>query len=859
MRRPFLSDDGSPIRLVDDTPRIDMEWQSHPVPLPDRGPRRRRTTGYGAESGGQIPETTARGDIDARISRAEHRLRCILDAIPIPLTVIDSEGQIELWNPAAAAIAGRSADEVLGRHPETVLPELTPYIPEVARLLANGPVHDLPLEWTRADGSRAELSAHCALIDDPEGGLDAVVGAAFDVGPLRDRERRIARLNRVYEVLGQIDSAIFRVRDRETLLAEVCRIAVEVGGFVFAWIGEADAAGDVHVAASHGPAPSFLARGSVSARAGEPEGDGPLGTAIREDRPIIRQDVEHEEQAEPRRSEALARGFRSTAAFPIHLSGRAIAAMKLYSSQLGFFDAEEVRLLSDVADHLSFALEAIEAERLRQAAEARYRNLFERNPQAMWVSDPESGRILAVNDAAVAAYGYPRDQFLVLTIADLLVPQDDDSPAGAERCPDPSPTRGQKHRGRGGSVKEVEVIGHEIEFEGRLARISMISDITERRQLEARLREAAKLEAVGQLAGGIAHDFNNVLAAVVGYGELLVAELGADPRAEDAREIVRAGNRAGDLTRQLLAFARRQVLVPRPIDANEVVAAITPMLCRLIGENITLETKLATSPAVVEVDPTQLEQVLVNLVVNARDAMPNGGLVRLTVAFQGTSARRRHRLSEPAVLLNVADTGSGMTREVLSHVFEPFYSTKASKGTGLGLATAHGIVTQSGGEIWAESSPGVGTKFSILLPRSQREPIPLTVPERGAVPRSPGARILVVEDDPAVRRYMERTLEREGFAVLVAASPRQAEALVTAGEDIDLVLVDLVLPGGNGADLAQRLLTLRPKARLVYMSGYDPGPTLQLVPGRDRFLAKPFGPAELLDCVRGALAGAKAR
>ena len=237
------------------------------------------------------------------------------------------------------------------------------------------------------------------------------------------------------------------------------------------------------------------------------------------------------------------------------------------------------------------------------------------------------------------------------------------------------------------------------------------------------MREAAKIEAVGQLAGGIAHDFNNVLTAVNGYADLLATELGDDPRAEDAREIVRAGHRAAELTRQLLAFARRQKLAPRPVDVNAVVANVVPMLMRLISEDITLVTCPADGPAVVEVDPSQLEQVLVNLAINARDAMPGGGQLTIATAIQKADYRRRHHLRGPAVLLTVSDSGSGMSRDVLSRIFEPFFTTKALTGTGLGLATVHGIVSQSGGEIWAESSVGKGTTFSILLPRSDRHPM----------------------------------------------------------------------------------------------------------------------------------------
>jgi signal transduction histidine kinase len=412
----------------------------------------------------------------------------------------------------------------------------------------------------------------------------------------------------------------------------------------------------------------------------------------------------------------------------------------------------------------------------------------------------------------------------------------------------------RRHARKDGSLIDVEIRGHVIDYHGRRAQISLMIDVTEQRQLEAQLREAAKIEAVGQLAGGIAHDFNNVLTAVNGYADLLATELGDDPRAEDAREIGRAGHRAVELTRQLLAFARRQKLAPRPVDVNAVVANVIPMLMRLISEDITLVTCPADGPAVVEVDPSQLEQVLVNLAINARDAMPGGGQLTIATAIQKADYRRRHHLRGPAVLLTVADSGSGMSRDVLSRIFEPFFTTKALTGTGLGLATVHGIVSQSGGEIWADSSVGKGTTFSILLPRSDRHPMAAPeIPQR-LVSSDAGSTILVVEDDPEVRRFAVRTLEHHGHNVLVAASPSQGMALAESGDRIDLLLTDLVMPGGSGRDLAHRLLALRPELAVLFMSGYEAEHAIDLTEdGRSGFLAKPFGPDQLITRVREAL------
>jgi CheY-like chemotaxis protein len=384
----------------------------------------------------------------------------------------------------------------------------------------------------------------------------------------------------------------------------------------------------------------------------------------------------------------------------------------------------------------------------------------------------------------------------------------------------------------------------------------MVIDVTDRRRLEAQLVEATRLEAMGHLAGGIAHDFNNLLIAVNGYADILIGELEGDERVESAREIRRAGARAAELTKQVLAFARRQVLVPRPVDLNAVVASVSQMLRRLIGEQVRLVTKVEGTPAVVLADPGQLEQVLVNLAVNSRDAMPGGGVLEIGVRRVEDAVVFDRDITGPAVLLTVSDTGVGMDGATLARAFEPFFTTKeVGKGTGLGLATVHGIVRQSGGQIWAESSAGSGTRVSVLFPEVDATPEPTPAPQAAAPEIGEGSCILAVEDDAAVRAFVVATLERAGYRVLVAASPAQAAVLSEGlAETVDLLLTDLVMPGENGRDLAERLLVSRRSLRVVLMSGYDAAPPEDRHDDRFIFLAKPFGADELVAAVRQALA-----
>jgi two-component system, cell cycle sensor histidine kinase and response regulator CckA len=496
-----------------------------------------------------------------------------------------------------------------------------------------------------------------------------------------------------------------------------------------------------------------------------------------------------------------------------------------------------------------------------RGSEERYRLLFERNLAGVYRSTVD-GRMLECNRAFAKMMGYASPAEV---LAQPAVAFHSDSRARevfVERLRREGSLLNFENQGRrkDGSliwvIENVSLIRSEDETEDVL--LGTVFDMTERRKLEEQLLQSQKMEAVGRLAGGIAHDFNNLLTAVAGYTELLMGQLEeGDPRRESAEEIRQAGNRAAALTQQLLAFSRRQVLEPRVLDLNAVIANMERMLRRVIGEDIELTTSLSAGLWRAKADPAQIEQAILNLVVNARDAMPRGGQLTLETANVDLDARYSSGAPGPHVMLAVSDTGVGMDREQQARLFEPFYTTKErGKGTGLGLSTTYGVVKQSGGSIWVYSEQGQGTTFKIYLPRCDE---PLDAPHEApppAIPLTGTETALLVEDEPEVRRLIEKILGMQGYTVMSAASPAEAIALSRGRSGaIDILVTDMILPGMNGRELARVLSTARPSLRVLYMSGYTDAVIAQqgiLEPGT-AFLSKPFTPDALARKIREVL------
>jgi two-component system cell cycle sensor histidine kinase/response regulator CckA len=505
------------------------------------------------------------------------------------------------------------------------------------------------------------------------------------------------------------------------------------------------------------------------------------------------------------------------------------------------------------------------------ASELRYRALFDTLPLPMWAYDVATLRFLEVNEAAVMRYGYSRAEFLAMTVLDIRSAEDAGkfrirgAPSSVTRTHgDPS-----QHRTSTGETIDVEINSDELVYGTARARLVVAIDVTVRhrtelalRESQEQLRQSQKMEAIGSLAGGVAHDFNNLLTAILGYCDLALDELSPDSTAAgDVTEIRRAAFRAADLTHQLLAFSRRQVLKPLVFPLGMAAAQTEKILRRLIGEQIVLDLVIAADTPDVCADPTQLEQVILNLAVNARDAMPRGGQLRISTGACVLHAPRTISGTALAVgryaTLAVADTGTGIPPEVRERLFEPFFTTKArGQGTGLGLATVYGVVQQSGGAIDVASEAGRGTTFTLYFPVAEptvEELEPDTGrrlhPSRVATPPAAGeATILLAEDDDAVRAIARDTLERAGYRVLPAANGAEALAIAATHTDaIDLLVTDVIMPGMNGRELAEALSVARPGLRVLFASGYSGNLLLDqgaLAPGVT-LLDKPFTPAAL--------------
>ncbi|MFC7529821.1 PAS domain S-box protein [Actinoplanes sp. GCM10030250] len=759
----------------------------------------------------------------------------LLDTAPDAIIVSRSDGTITLANRRAHDMFGYPAETLVGSPVDVLVPDEVREQHPGHRLAylsgAHPPLRRLPLRGRRGDGSVFAVEVSLSAVTAPD-------GETYVTAVLRDdtTQREAARTRALLASVVQSSHDAIVTADLE--------------GRVLSW----------------NPGAEILY--------GHPAADM-IGKPIDEIIPVTRRNDEEQVR------------------LLVRLGGRVDRYRSLRQNAKGEIVAVSM-LISPLLDERGSIIGTTTIGRDisdRERAEARVQAILDAAPDAM-LGVGESGEVVLVNAEAERLFGHPRYDLLHMPL-DLLLPDGlppisavlrtggDSTPLDTERAlaepGEPVDQRWASRRAlhRGGGELPVDIACSSLHTDTGMVIVVVVRDITERlaaeeerrrlreetdrQRLEARMQQAQRLESLGQLAGGIAHDFNNLLAVILNYASFIIEDAAGSPPAVDAEQIARAARRGSDLTHQLLAFARREVIRPRPLNLNTVVTEVHQMLDRSLGEHIALTVRTTAGLPSVMADPGQLEQVLVNLAVNARDAMPTGGRLTIDTALVPVDAEHaaaRAGLSPGRyVRLRVSDTGTGMPKEVIDKAFEPFFTTKPSgQGTGLGLATVYGIITQAGGTVQIYSETGIGTTFTILLPATEVQAQEAAPEESVAGLTGHGATVLVVEDEDALREVTCRILHRGGYTVLAAGSGDEALRLA-ASHSVDVLLTDVIMPGMLGRDLAAAVSRSWPATKVLFMSGYAQ-PVLTThgtLSAEVHLLEKPFTSAELMRALHDEL------
>ncbi len=672
----------------------------------------------------------------------------------------------------------------------------------------------------------------------------------------RQAEGRIRHLNGVLRSIRKIDQLIVREKDPQLLIQQVCDLLVETRYYGAAWSGLMDEAGALTYAAGAGLGETFE-------RARETMLDGtlpPCGERARRQSEVVIIEEPRKICSTCPMFEAI-NGIGSYTARLSH-GGHNYGLISVNLESRYLRDEEEVQLFHEVAEDIGLALHNIELEQTLQRSEEKWRMLVEVAPDIVMTLERD-GTIQFVNRVV---RGLSRDAVIGSNAFEHVTPEDRDK---LEEAIEKVFESGKAHEyeltgtGPDGKIAQYSTrIGPIVEGGEVVSVLQITRDVTDRKQLEQQLIQAQKMESIGRLAGGMAHDFNNLLTVIMAHCEMADEHVADRAEAVQSLDAIReAGQRASGLTRQLLAFSRRQAMQLRVLDMGEVVRSMQGMLTTLLGEDVDLRVKVSPRLGSVEVDAGQLEQVLMNLAVNARDAMPDGGKLAIGVSNVDADAgmAKGHAQLEPGpyVLLTVQDNGEGMDEATRSKVFEPFFTTKGEgEGTGLGLSMVHGIVLQSRGFISLDSQPGEGTAFNIYLPRVDEAAAPLPEPVREPTDIRGSETILLVEDEALIRQVTAKALRRHGYQVIEAAEGEEALKIARQRQgSVHLLLTDVVMPGMSGNEVAASLRKSRPETKVLFTTGYISNTSIHraLLGDDAHLLRKPFSPKQLLLAVRQAL------
>jgi two-component system, cell cycle sensor histidine kinase and response regulator CckA len=818
-----------------------------------------------------LQDIEERKRVETDLAQQTSLLSGLLNSIPDLVFFKNPHGVYLGCNSEFARFIGREPAEVVGCTDYDLVPrEQADFFRANDRIMMEQgePRHNE--EWVSyPDGALVLLDTLKAPLRSAEGATVGMLGVSRDITRMKAHEQEIERLNNLYAALSQVNQTITRVQTREELFAEIPRLLVEHGRFPMVWIGWCDPDSHrVQVVSQHGDHSGYLEDIQVYAD-DRPEGRGPTGTAIRESRTYVCNDYFVDANTLPWRKSAFRAQWRAAAALPIRLQGVALGALTVYAAEANFFGSREIALLEEAAIDISFALDNIErATALAQGIEElrKLSRAVDQSPVSIVITDVH-GYIEFVNPRFCELTGYQPQEVLgrkPSLLKSTLVPQE----VYRELWSTIASGRIWKgefvNRKKDGQLyREHATISPIKGPDGKISHyLATKEDITDQYLLKEQLLQSQKMEAIGQLAGGIAHDFNNILTVIMGYSEILALRPSlSEPDREAVAQIGAAADKAGQLTRGLLAFSRKQLLDPKPVDLNDVVLHVRKFLERIIGEDIKLRWLCQEECLTIRADAGQIEQVLINLATNARDAMPGGGVL--------TVGTRRTELTDALVAsygcgrpgsfacLSITDTGLGIDKEIGERIFEPFYTTKeAGKGTGLGMSIVHGIVSQHEGYIRFESEAGIGTSFHVYLPlvdqgAANRLGEPIAEPIRGG-----SETLLVVEDDEGVRTITCNILAQQGYQVIIAEDGEAALARFREHRTrIGLVLMDMIMPNKSGFEAYQEIRLLDARVPVLFISGY----TCEYFEAKGQFEAgaelimKPVRPQDLLRKVRDML------
>jgi len=804
-------------------------------------------------TGPLMQEVAAWGEDDPVIQKAY--LDQLVECAPEAITILDSCHQVTRLNSEFTRMFGFTLEEALGRPLDELVvpPDRTAESDWIQEAVEKGQKVTLETKRRRKDGTLVDVSVSCAPVM---------------VGPKRVGICVLYRDIEEHKRAQTLSSALYRIAERTSAASHLQGFYASIHNI----IGELMSARNFYIAL-YDPATELLTFPHFvdehdSAPAPKRLGRGLTEYVLRTGEPLLATPKVFEELVAKGEVELIGTPSLDWMGVPLRAGSQTFGVLVVQSYREDVrFGERDKEVLTFVSQQLASAIDHKRHEEALRQSESRYRSLVQSAVYGIYRSSVD-GRFLDVNPALIHMLGYDSADEVV-----KLDPQREVfvEPAEHERllqefhrsgCLDSAEVRWKR---KDGSVITVRLSGRaatELDEADQALEI-IAEDITERRALEDQFRQAQKMEAVGRLAGGVAHDFNNLLMVVSGYTEVLMEALDENhPLLVKVQAIQQAADRATTLTRQLLAFSRKQLLELKVVDVNSIVADMERLLRPLIGENIDLTTKLTPNVGHTRADAGQLEQVIMNLVVNAKDAMPDGGRILIqTSEADPDTARREHSLIEPGtyILLSVSDTGAGMDRETQSRIFEPFFTTKEKgKGTGLGLSTVYGIVKQGGGYIFAQSEPGCGTTFRIYLPRVAEPADSPRVDKHAQAAAGGSETVLLVEDEESVRELVRETLKARGYTVIEAsdgiAGMRVSEEYQG---NIEILITDVVMPGMSGRELAKRVAAARPNIRVLYLSGYTEDAIIHegaLEPGTG-FLQKPFTLQVLARKVREVLQG----